>query len=314
MLNPDKTKPAAMVVAGYFFGGNFRLRLLKGTGFNHIFLAEAPGAKIVIRLTNPTYFPALKRSTQAVAAALNARLPAPEILLTGISMVPFGYQVLEYVEGQSGDKYKGDKIAVWSEAGYLARQINQIATHGYDNDLFLPAWQQPSWRDFISQSTDKQMKFYRRYRLPGSLKPIFNKQELKIMRGYLDSLPDISQRPCLVHLDYSLRNMILDDNGQIKAVIDWDSANSYPQPHQVAFTTFWLSPEETEAFTRSYGIHYDQSLLTAFQIHEVLNQLPLKEKSVAKVAVDILKWRLVSDTPPPELQIAPGGRVLPAHR
>jgi hygromycin-B 4-O-kinase len=62
-------------------------------------------------------------------------------------------------------------------------------------------------------------------------------------------------RPVLNHSDLRLKNVIADDDGKIKALIDWEGCTSNVAPAwELSLALHDLGPDETQYFLEGYGI------------------------------------------------------------
>ena len=62
-------------------------------------------------------------------------------------------------------------------------------------------------------------------------------------------------RPSLNHSDLRLKNVIADDEGKVKALIDWEGCTSNIAPAwELSLALHDLGPDETQYFLEGYGI------------------------------------------------------------
>lgn len=290
---------AAYRLARHFMKAPFELSFISENCDNRVYLAKSQNSKLVIRVANLGHYKALKQAETASNLAKAAGVPTPDIIATGRRLVPFAFQVSRYVEGISGDHYKGDKLAVWYQIGQQARKINRVRTTGYDYDLFPPKQLQTPWQGYILRKIIEVVGFFEGYKLrPLDRQVLFTEDQLRLLKDYLDVLPRVRFDPCLIHVDLALRNVVVNDQGKVVAILDWDNAKSYPQPHQIATTTFWLKPAEAEAFMLGYGQRFDPDIIKAFQVYEYLTQIPYHPLDTALSAKRILLWLAGSEERP----------------
>ena len=75
------------------------------------------------------------------------------------------------------------------------------------------------------------------------------------MESAIRNLRKLNFSPRLNHGDIRLKNVILDDKGTIKAIIDWENCLSGPAPQwDLSIALHDLSIDEKEAFVESYGL------------------------------------------------------------
>jgi Ser/Thr protein kinase RdoA (MazF antagonist) len=290
-----KTRAAAGKIAARHLSGSFDLELLH-RGNNTVYLASDGQQKLIIRLAPRYYLPVYKKAALAAKLAEAKGVPVQETLHVGSRLVPFAYTVSRYVEGVPADHFTGDRLALWHQMGSLAYKINQVRTIGYDQDLFRSHRYGETWYEFINRDLSiRQRKFPTFvHKESKNSKPFFTKDELAAIFRSIEPIRTYRHnKPRLIHLDISLRNTIVNDQGKIVALLDWDCPKSYPQPHQLATSTFWLSHEEQQAFTDGYGMNFDPDLIKAFKAYEYLTQIPNMPLSAANSAKDIILWLTV---------------------
>lgn len=286
---------AAEIIAAKLLGPEFDLIAQPSISRNRVFLASSDDKKIIIRLGGSNFYPQFKQAAQVMNVARQHGLPVPKVLLVGYNkIVPRAYQVTEYLEGTPGNKFGHNTLKIWEQTGEIAHVINQIKTTGLEYHLFSRT-KAVSWQAFITQKIGEQYNFLPTFRhwKSRSKKPFFTKEQLDVIFRAMEPLKRYeANRLCLIHMDLAPRNVLVDHSGKITAILDWDTAKSFPPPHQVATTTFWISPEEAKAFKIGYDENFDPDIILAFQLYEYLTQIPYKTLKQANTARDIILWRL----------------------
>lgn len=285
---------AAEILARIMLGPGFDLKLLESISSNSVYLASRGGRKIIIRLGSAGSYYHFRQAAAAMKAAGRKGVPVPDVLLTGRELVPCSYQITEYMEGTPGDTYKGDVLGIWRQIGSAAAHINQVRTTGLEYDLFTKL-HSVSWEAFITQKIGELEKFWPTFRHWKSQRrePFFSGDELAAIFRAMEPLKTYrASRRSLIHIDLAPRNVLVDDKGRVAAVLDWDSAKSFPPEHQVGATTFWLTPDEEKAFLKGYRVKYDPRIILGFQLYEYLTQIPYKPIKIANIAHDIMLWRV----------------------
>jgi Ser/Thr protein kinase RdoA (MazF antagonist) len=260
------------------------LTLLAKRDINTTFLAQNGISKLIIRIADKQslgrqHLKEYERAERASRLAAAAGISTRKVLLTGDSLVPYAYQVSEFIEGQTAEEQGADEVKVWYQIGQLARRINSVKTVGFGDEPFVIP--DRSWRNYISEHIDGIIRFQKNPvndRLRQKVR--FSAAEIKQLKELMQPLRHIKPDLRLVHGDLGPHNVIVNQSGKITAVIDWDLAKSLPAVHQVALCTFWSSYQEPramaryKAFMRGYGQVFDQDIFKAFQIYEYLTQLP----------------------------------------
>jgi len=261
-----------------------KLTLLAKRDVNTTFLAQDGSGKLIIRIADKQSLGRLhlkeyQRAERASRLVRAAGIGTRKVLLTGDSLVPYAYQVSEFIEGQTAEDQGTDEIKVWHRIGQLARHINSIKTDGFGDEPFVIP--NESWKNYISEHIAGIIRFQKD---PANdhlkQKVRFRTAEIKRLEKLMQPLKHIKPDLRLVHGDLGPHNVIVDQKGDITAVIDWDLAKSFPAVHQVAVCTFWGSYQEPramaryKAFMKGYAQDFVPDILKAFQIYEYLTQLP----------------------------------------
>jgi Ser/Thr protein kinase RdoA (MazF antagonist) len=261
-----------------------QLKLLAKRDINTTFLARDGNSKLIIRIADKQslgrqHLKEYERAERASRLAAAAGIGTRKVLLTGDSLVPYAYQVSEFIEGQTAEEQGTDEVKIWYQLGRLARRINSIKTVGFGDEPFVIP--DRSWKNYISEHIDGVIRFQKNPindRLRQNVR--FSTAEIKQLKELMQPLKHITPELRLVHGDLGPHNVIVNQSGEITAVIDWDLAKSLPAAHQVALCTFWSSYQEPKAmarykaFMKGYGQVIDPDILKAFQIYEYLTQLP----------------------------------------
>jgi Ser/Thr protein kinase RdoA (MazF antagonist) len=291
-------KHAAKLLAGHFLA-NPQVSILARHDVNTTFLAKDEKDKLIIRIADKEtlgrqhlneYQRAAKASELVSAIGIRTR----QMLLTGDSLVPYAYQVSEFINGQTGEEYQGHELAIWEQIGRLAKQVNSIKTEGFGDEPFHKP--STSWRDYITRHISGIMKFQSNPKNERVAQKVrFTSAEIKRLEKLLQPLKDIKPDLRLIHGDLGPHNVIVDNQGKVIAVIDWDLAKSFPAEHQIGLSTFWNSYQQPEAaarrgaFLKGYGSNFDHRLVSAFQIYEYLTQLPFhSHQEAAKDIIGLL--------------------------
>jgi len=292
---------AAVVLARILLGPRFDLKLIESISSNSVFLATSGQQKIIIRIGAADAYHRFRQAALAMKEASRKGVPVPKVIITGRDLVPCAYQITEFIPGETGDKFKEDTLKVWTRIGQAAAKINEVRTSGLEYELFSRV-EALSWQSFINQKINELKKFWPTYRhwKSHSAKPFFNREELTAIFAAMEPLKSLKPKHrSLIHIDLAPRNVLVDDKGQLIAVLDWDGAKSFPPEHQVATSTFWLTTAEEKAFKEGYHINYDPRIVLALKLYEYLTQIPFKPLKIANTAHDIILWR-IGHRPPPD--------------
>lgn len=246
---------------------------------NHVFEALVGRHKLVIRISEErdkiNFF---HKEQWAVSRAREKKIPVPRILEVGNDIIPFPYMISEKLEGQESTHHPA-RFEILEEAGKIAALIHQIQTEGFGH-IF--DWSQnalskkTSWQHYLSD------EFRARERLDilrvNKLLPVANVP--KILRG-ISKIEKWKGQPCLQHGDIRLKNIMVNKQGKIQALIDWEESISAVGPYwDLSIALHDLSIDAQQRFLRGYGLKGKDLLENAFalKVFNILNYTPVLEE------------------------------------
>ena len=144
-------------------------------------------------------------------------------------------------------------MQILREMGRYAALINSIPTTGFGNTFDWSNNQlsrNETWDDFLH----KELKLEARLQLLEKRR-MLPPQDLKKLRSILEGIGDEPPRPRLNHGDLRLKNVIVDKEGQITAIIDWEHCTSNISPYwELSLALHDLSIDEKQEFLEGYGL------------------------------------------------------------
>ena len=200
------------LVGHYFPGKKLRIIPLGGGLTNKVFAVKVGPEELVIRLgTDKDKINAFLKEQWAVTKAREKKLPVPEILEVGISIIPMPYMISRKVLGENATGH-ANQSEILHELGRLAATIHTIPTSGYGQTF---DWSENSlskndkWKQFILD----EWKGKERLEMLRKLKMISlaGYRRIKIELGKLSRLKG---NPCLQHGDLRLKNTMVDKPGK----------------------------------------------------------------------------------------------------
>jgi putative hydrolase of the HAD superfamily len=277
----------------------FLINRHRGGSANIVFEAVSDNEKIIIQLNRDIRrFFLYKWSASAMNKARKAGVPVSETLDIGVHG-EFSYMVYKKIQGTVASDYSGDKSEIWFQMGEYARRINTIKAPGYGTIRYSErkVGYRREWRTYIGEEIDRVINATLQY-FDDSLPKIIQR-ELLNMKGW-------KFEPKLIHGNLDLKNIIVDDEGKIRGIIDWDEAIYAKSPEFELVTTLaWIQAESEEKynsyrreFLRGYGINGDELLLMKEKIRSVqflkyleyLDWYTVLDKDSASVKE--IKWRI----------------------
>jgi aminoglycoside phosphotransferase (APT) family kinase protein len=130
-----------------------------------------------------------------------------------------------------------DQSAFIFKLGQIAKQIHSVPCRGYGYDFISKqnSFKFNSWSEFLSSEIEKSG--LKQLANTGSL----DRKAYTKIRNRLSQLNKLACKPLLFHQDYiyNWNNILVDQGGETKAVIDWEFAGSGPALHYEIASTLY---------------------------------------------------------------------------
>jgi aminoglycoside phosphotransferase (APT) family kinase protein len=242
---------AQQVIDSHFVGAK-RLKYLSSGLTNFVFSFRADEEDFVIRISPDASRMGLFIKEQwAVNAARSTGIPVAQILEVGSELIGSPYMVVRAAEG--GDAVNHPKRPeILRELGKLAAKIHGIRTKGFGQTF--------DWSDNrLSRNSSFKDWLYGEYDAEGKL-ALLEKQKLlttersRKLRKIFSNFAGMRVRPVLNHSDLRLKNVIADDDGKIRAIIDWEGCTSNVPAWDLSLALHDLGIDGTQHFLQGYGI------------------------------------------------------------
>lgn len=278
-MNPPSDAPAtirkfrqlASTVTKSFFGREPTRIVYKPSGLtNYVFAINHVEGQFVIRLSpDPERIDAFKKELWTTQEVRKIGVPTPEVLAVGNTIVSTPYMISRRVSGTEATHHP-KRLEIIREMGRYASLINSIRTTGFGNNFDWHNRKQLkrfSWPDYL----DQEWLLADRFRILEEQKMLSSRQ-IKVLRGILDEAKKLKESSALNHGDLRLKNVIVDEDGEITAIVDWEESLSTMAPHwEVSIALHDLSIDEKHLFIEGYGLSHadieDMALLMkAFNI------------------------------------------------
>jgi hygromycin-B 4-O-kinase len=236
---------------------------------NVVFVAEHRDGDLVVRLGSAkgkleTY----RKEQWACARARAAGVPTADILFVGDEAVPYAYMVSRRVAGTEATRHT-ERRSILRELGRYAAVIHSIPTRGFGHVF---DWAGPdvprhdSWRDFLEHELrlEEQLELLHRH---GMLQA----SQLADLRTTLEAVRVDPTSTVLNHGDLRLKNVLVDAQGAVAAIIDWEHCTSSSAPAwDLSIALHDLSIDEKEALVEGYGLDH-QALVELAPVMRALN-------------------------------------------
>jgi hygromycin-B 4-O-kinase len=209
-----------------------------------------------------------------------AGVPSPEVIAVGDDLGPEPYMITRRVTGSEASHHpKRDRIL--HDLGRYAALINSIHTSGFGTDF---DWTRQETNATWEAYLEKEFELDKRLQLFSS-NSILPDAEIERLVEIIKGVERKHLTPSLNHSDLRLKNVIVDEGGDIAAIIDWEDCLSTIAPQwELSVALHDLSIDEKHAFIDGYGLsscemHEMAPLIKAFNI---LNYTAAVEIAVEK--------------------------------
>jgi aminoglycoside phosphotransferase (APT) family kinase protein len=286
-----KKQMAIKVVEHHFGTSVHNIEFNPAGKTNFVFDAVTDEGNFVVRIgRSSNKFKDYLKEQWVTQKAMQAGVPVPEILEVGDEVIPLPYMLQERIEGIEAINHP-NRLNILHKLGEYARLIHSIPTTGF-GQVF--DWSKnklsknETWVDFI----DKELKVKEGLTFLEE-NEIVSKKKIDKVAEYFEKIKKWKVKPALNHCDLRLKNVIVNEEGEIKAIIDWENCSSNCAPYwDFSIALHDLSIDAKEKFLEGYNLDLaDFSkkayALTAFNI---INYIPTLHQLIDRKEKKILEF------------------------
>lgn len=248
---------------------------------NFVFAVNHVEGQFVVRISpNADNIAAFRKELWASQKAREAGVPSPEVLAVGSDGVSEPYMITRRVTGSEATHHP-KRHRIIHELGRYAATINSITTTGFGSNF---DWtgegpRHHAWTSYVKEEfeIDKRLRLFAEHE-------ILPENELREIARIVENASAHDGRASLNHSDLRLKNVIVDEGGDIAAIVDWEECLSTIAPQwELSIALHDLSIDEKHAFIHGYGLSDRQikemaPLIKAFNL---LNYSHVIEQSIA---------------------------------
>jgi len=276
---------AREIVAHHFGGIRPKRVIALGGGLtNMVFEVNHAEGDFIVRLgTEPGKVKEYLKEQWAVAKAVEAGVPVAEILEVGADLGPLPYMVARKASGTEATHHPA-RFAILREMGRLTAVIHSIRTSGFghtfdwsNNQLSRNA----TWKEYLHSElrVGSRLKILETHKM---LEPT----PLKRLRAIVRDMESwVDPTPVLNHGDMRLKNVMVDGEGEITAVIDWEFCSSNIAPYwDLSLALHDLSIDAKHEFLTGYGLSEGnlREIAPVLKAINLLNYAPFVERKAAE--------------------------------
>jgi hygromycin-B 4-O-kinase len=275
MTEPDEDEEAARAAAVWAFqqatGERPSAVSAETEGLsNQVFRIDARNGRFIVRLgSSPDKLDVFERERKVIARVREIGVPVAEVVALGLAGDrPF--MIARRVPGETA-LHHPRRLEVLKEMGRLAARIHTLRTAGYGVGFAWPDEPpsgQATFADWLNSEIDARGRLDTLRRLD-----LISRRQLAALNAALAEVEGWDELPVLHHGDLRLKNVLVDDDGNLQAVIDWDNSLSSVGPHwDMSIALHDLSIDAKEEFLAGYGMP-EKAVREAASVWRLFNAL-----------------------------------------
>jgi aminoglycoside phosphotransferase (APT) family kinase protein len=272
---------SALNIATRWFGSVPDKIEYKATGAsNFVFIVTYPRAGYVIRMSPDSERIVAYRKEKWVSERARERgAPTAEVLEVAVDEENCPFMIVERVEGTEGSDHP-ERLSTLQELGRYARVIHSIPTRGFGASFDWSSNEEEknqNWFEFL----DRELDLNKRIALLEGLGMLDGEQTERLKDNLLRA-PELNGKTALTHGDLRLKNVIVNEQGRINAIIDWEQSMSLPPPYwELAIALHDLSIDAKEAFLRGYELNEERvaEIAPLLRAINIINYAPAIEQA-----------------------------------
>lgn len=276
---------ARRLIRHYYGNTHFSVSELSGGLSNYVYLVKLPSGDLVIRISDRSEkLTSFLKEQWAAATAIDNKIPAPEILEVGNDIIGIPYMIVKKAKGVVGTDFP-NRMKVIYEMGAYTSKIHAIRTTNYGNSF--------DWcENVLSKKRTWKEYFYNELNVLGRLdilathRMIYPKNILIIKRK-IKEMEKWRKRSSLNHGDIRLKNFLVNTQGKVVSILDWENCTSNIAPYwDLSISLHDLTIDEQEQFLKGYGIAPKSYTKMApyIKVLNILHYAPFVEELIKKRA------------------------------
>lgn len=262
---------------------------------NYVFAVNHVEGQFVVRISpDLERITAFQKERWASQKAREAGVPTPEVIEVSNDAISEPYMITRRVTGSEATQHP-KRSSIVHEMGEYAAIINSIHTSGYgsDFDWTSKGKKNKTWADYVEDEfeLEKRLQFLGKHKLLGS-------ETLKALSHIIEGARTRRHQTSLNHSDLRLKNVIVDDGGDIVAIVDWEDCLSTIAPEwEVSIALHDLTIDEKQAFIQGYGLSNEEieemaPLIKAFNVLNYCRTIQAAMDAEDEKSLDAIKLRL----------------------
>jgi aminoglycoside phosphotransferase (APT) family kinase protein len=249
-----KFRALAREAVRYHFGAFPKRTAYRPSGLsNYVFTFTNSDGEFVIRISpDPARINSFMKEQWAENAARAAGVPTPQILEVGFESIRFPYMISTSVPGKDAIHHPR-RLEILFEMGRYAAEINSIRTTGF-GETFDWSENKLSFNSTFKEYLYKEFRFQEKLEILEKGDMIDRSQSKKLSGIFTEAAGKYS-KTVLNHGDIRLKNVIVSEEGEINAIIDWEGCTSNVAPAwELSLALHDLGVDGMQRFLEGYGL------------------------------------------------------------
>lgn len=275
-----QAREMARLVIKHHFGSCPRRVIHKASGLsNFVFAVNHQEGDFIVRISpEQARLNSFIKEQWAQAEARQIGVPTPEILEVGSEIIGQPFMISRTVEGGEATFHK-ERLKIIREMGALAALINTIETNCFGSTFDWTSNQlsrNETWTDFLKNELQAENKLQILEK-----RKMLDAAQIKMIRKILAETAKLKIKPRLNHGDIRLKNVMVDEEGKIVALLDWENCTSNLAPHwELSLALHDLSIDERQEFLEGYGLNEKKlrEIMPAVKAINIINYAPEIER------------------------------------
>jgi len=279
----SKTALARKVVKHHFGKALGKIEFKPAGKTNFVFDVVTKEGNFIIRIANSRVkLNDFMKEQWATQKALRIGVPVPEILEVGQEIISLPYMLQQKIEGEEAVNHP-DRLNILQKLGKYARMIHSIPTTGFGKVF---DWsknklsKKKTWREFLEKEllVAEGLKFLHD-------NDILSNKKIKRLNAEFERLKKWKITPSLNHCDLRLKNVIVNEAGEIKAILDWEDCSSNCAPYwDFSIALHDLSIDGKQKFLEGYDLDTEEFGRKAYAltVFNIINYIPALQRIIDK--------------------------------
>ncbi|HEX3167411.1 MAG TPA: aminoglycoside phosphotransferase family protein [Chitinophagaceae bacterium] len=279
----SKTAMARKVVKHHFGKSLEKIEFKPAGKTNFVFDVVTKEGNFIVRIANSrAKLNDFMKEQWATQKALKAGVPVPEILEVGHEIISLPYMLQQKIEGEEAVNHP-DRLKILLKLGKYARMIHSIPTTGFGKVF---DWsknklsKKKTWVDFLENELQVTGGF--KFLHDNDILP---KKKINRLNVEFGKLKRWKVTPSLNHCDLRLKNVIVNEAGEIKAILDWEDCSSNCAPYwDFSIALHDLSIDGKQKFLEGYELDVEEFGRKAYAltVFNIINYIPALQRIIDK--------------------------------